>query len=174
MAAGIRPNTELASSLGLAINRGVIVTDRMQTTGPGIYAVGDVCEFDGMVPGLWAVAIEQARVAAMNAVGGHAVYKPVIPATTLKVVGVDVTSVGRIVPRPDDREIVLADEENLRYRKLVLAENKIVGAILLGYPKEATAVTNAIKQGWDVSGLLPALLAGRWSVLRQQLAHLAN
>ncbi|MCB8982535.1 MAG: FAD-dependent oxidoreductase [Ardenticatenaceae bacterium] len=167
MAAGIRPNTELAESLGLAVKRGVLVSDQMQTSETGIYAVGDVCEFDGEVPGLWAVATEQARVAAINAIGGAAAYKPVVPATTLKVVGVDVTSIGQVNAGPGEGEIVLEDSATQRYRKLVIANGRIVGAILLGYAKESTAVTAAIKQGWDVTAIMPALLTGDWDVLRE-------
>jgi len=170
MAAGIRPNTTLAAELGLEINRGIVVTEQMETSEPGIYAIGDVCEFAGEVPGLWAVAAEQARVAAVNAVGGEVSYKPIVPATTLKVVGVDVTSVGRFSADPGEGEIVLEDPRTQRYRKLVIADGKIVGAILLGYAKEATAVTAAIKQAWDVTDLLPSLLRGQWDVLRHRLA----
>ncbi len=171
MAAGIRPNSELAAASGLAVNRGIVVDERMQTSAPGIYAVGDVCEYDGDVPGLWAVATEQARVAAVNAIGGRATYKQVVPATTLKVVGVDVTSIGRVCADAGEGELVLEDPKNQRYRKLVIADGKIVGAILLGYAKEATAVTAAIKQAWDVTDILPALLAGRWEVLGQRMAQ---
>ena len=167
MAAGIRPNTDLAVASSLAVERGVVVTDRMETSQANIYAVGDVCEFDGKVPGLWAIATEQARVAAINAIGGEATYSPVVPATTLKVVGVDVTSVGRFTANSGEDEIVLEDVENLSYRKLVIAEGKIVGAILMGFAGEAQAVNTAIKQAWNVTDLLPALQAGEWNVLQQ-------
>jgi len=150
-----------------------VVTDRMKTSDPHIYAVGDVCEFKGQVPGLWAVAIEQARVAAINAIGGDATYNPIVPATTLKVVGVDVTSIGRFSAARGEGEIVLEDRANWRYRKLVIANGKIVGAILLGYAKDAAAVTTAIKQAWDVSDLLPALHVGQWGGLRNRLAEAA-
>jgi len=170
MAAGIRPNTELAELTGLAVNRGIVVTDKMQTSEPDIFAVGDACEFAGAVPGLWAVATEQARVAAINAIGGTMCYRPVVPATTLKVVGVDVTSIGQVNARPGEGEVVLEDTDRQGYRKLVIADGKIVGAILLGHPKEATAVTSAIKQAWDITDILPSLLAGEWDVLHRKLA----
>lgn len=171
LAAGIQPNAELATASGLAVNRGVVVTDRMETSQADIYAVGDMCEFDGEVSGLWAAATEQARVAAINAIGGEASYKPVVPATTLKVVGVDVTSIGHITAGPNESEIVLEDPENLSYRKLVIADGKIVGAILVGYAGKTAAVTTAIKQAWDVTHLLPALQVGEWDGLDQLLAE---
>jgi NAD(P)H-nitrite reductase large subunit len=174
MAAGIRPNTELAVAMDLTVNRGVVVNEQMETSEPGVYAVGDLSEFAGEVPGLWNVAAEQARVAAINAVGGDATYKSLVPATTLKVVGVDVTSIGRFRAAPGEGEIVLEDEDNGRYRKLVIANGKIVGAILLGHAKEATAVTTAIKQAWDVSDLMPALLMGQWGELRHRFTKSAS
>src|SRR6185436_14961548 len=95
LAVGIQPNVDLARAAGLGVKRGVLVDDAMRTTAPEIFAAGDACEFAQKVPGLWPVAVEQARVAAINAAGGQATYKALIPETALKVVGVDMTSVGR-------------------------------------------------------------------------------
>lgn len=78
---------------------------------------------------------------------------------------------GQNVRDAGEGELVLEDPPNQRYRKLVIADGKIVGAILLGYAREATAVTAAIKQAWDVTDMLPALLAGRWEVLGQRMAQ---
>ena len=94
-----------------------------------------------------------------------------VSATTLKVVGVDVTSIGRVCADAGEGELVLEDPKNQRSRKRVIADGKIVGAILLGCAKEATAVTAAIKQAWDVTDILPALLVGRWEVLGQRMAQ---
>ncbi len=171
-AVGIRPNTELAAALGLVVKRGVVVSNEMETSEAGVYAVGDMCEFNNELPGLWAIAAEQARVAAINAVGGQATYQSVVPATTLKVVGVDVTSIGRFnAEQPGEQEIVLEDEAIQRYRKLVIANGRIVGAILLGYASEAATITTAIKQGWDVTDFLPDIQAGQWDTLHHRLTH---
>jgi hypothetical protein len=114
------------------------------------------------------VAVEQAKVAAINAVGGQASYQEVVPVTMLKVVGVDMTSIGRFEARSDaEIEIALEDVKDHRYRKLVIADDRIVGAILLGYPQDALAVTTAVKEGHDVSRCLDALRAGQWAVLRE-------
>ena len=167
VAIGIQPNVELARAAGLEVKRGVLVDDAMRTTAPDIFAAGDVCEFAQQVPGLWPVAVEQARVAAINATGGQASYQTVIPVTALKVVGVDMTSVGRFEAQSEaDLEIALEDLEGQRYRKLVIHGGRLVGAILLGYPLEATAVTAAVKAGRDVSADLDALRAGEWQVLQ--------
>jgi NAD(P)H-nitrite reductase large subunit len=166
VAAGIKPNTELARDAGLAINRGVLVDERMRTSDPAILAAGDVVEHAGAVDGLWPVAVEQAEVAADNAVGGDKLYGGSIPFTILKVVGVELTSVGRFEQQAGD-QVVAIEEPGGRYRKLVIEDGRIVGAILLGYSREVAAVRTAIKCRFDVRGVMDQLHAGRWSVLGQ-------
>jgi NAD(P)H-nitrite reductase large subunit len=168
-AVGIQPNVDLAREAGLEVNRGVLVDEAMRTNAPDIFAAGDVCEFARQVPGLWPVAVEQAKVAAINAAGGQAAYAEGVPVTMLKVVGVDLTSMGRFEAQSDSEfEIAIEDVDGNRYRKLVIAEGRIVGAILLGYPLEAPAVTAAVREGLDVSDCLDALRAGQWEVLRRE------
>ena len=166
VAVGMVPNIALGQDAGVDIKRGVLVNSAMQTSDPDIYAAGDVCEFDGQTSGLWTVAVEQARVAAINAVGGQAIYQEMIPVTTLKVVGVDLTSIGRFEAQ-NESEIVIALEEteDHRYRKLVIAHGRIVGAILLGYPLEAPVIASAVKSELDVRDYLKELQGGRWDVL---------
>jgi NAD(P)H-nitrite reductase large subunit len=166
VAAGIKPNVELARDAGLMINRGVVVDDRMRTSDPAILAAGDVAEHGGRLHGLWPTAVEQAEVAADTAVGGDKVYRGSIPFTILKVVGVELTSVGRFEPQPGD-QVVALEEPGGRYRKLVIEDGRIVGAILLGYSQEVAAVRTAINRGFDVRGAIDALHAGRWNVLEQ-------
>jgi nitrite reductase (NADH) large subunit len=163
-AAGIKPNIELARDAGLAINRGVLVDERMRTSDPAILAAGDVAEHAGRVHGLWPVAVEQAEVAADNAVGGEKSYRGSIPFTILKVVGVELTSVGRFEQQAGDQVVALEDPGG-RYRKLVIEDGRIVGAILLGYSQEVAAVRTAINRGFDVGNVMDALHAGRWNVL---------
>ena len=104
----------------------------MRTEDPHILACGDVAEHAGRIHGLWPVAVEQAEVAADNAVGGDKAYKGSIPFTMLKVVGVELTSVGRFEEQEGD-EVVALEEPGGKYRKLVIEDGRIVGAILLGY-----------------------------------------
>ena len=75
-AVGIRPNAELAREAGIAVNRGVVVDDRMQTSAPGVFAAGDVAEHGGLVLGLWPIAAKQGEVAAVNALGGDGGWRP--------------------------------------------------------------------------------------------------
>jgi NADPH-dependent 2,4-dienoyl-CoA reductase/sulfur reductase-like enzyme/ferredoxin len=164
VAAGIAPNVDLARDAGLAINRGVLVDERMRTSDAAILAAGDVAEHAGRVHGLWPVAVEQAEVAADNAVGGDKAYHGSIPFTMLKVVGIELTSVGRFEERAGDRVIAL-EEPGGRYRKLVVEDGRIAGAILLGYSQEVAPVRTAINRGFYVGGVIDALQEGRWDVL---------
>jgi hypothetical protein len=117
------------------------------------------------------MAAEQAQIAAANALGDSRQFEPVPPATMLKVVGVELTSIGRYEPQsPDEIVIALEEPEQHRYRKLVIADGRIVGAILFGYPLLAPAVTGAVKKNVDVTPVLDALRAGDWEILDRQPA----
>ncbi|MDA0184649.1 FAD-dependent oxidoreductase [Solirubrobacter phytolaccae] len=148
VAAGIEPNAELARDAQLATHRGVLVDDHMRTEDPHILAAGDVAEFDKQTPGLWPTAVAQAEVAAENAAGGEKTYVPAPPVTMLKVVGVELASIGRFEPQPDDEVIV--HEGAGTYRKLLVADNRIVGAILLGPGNDVASLRAAITQGREV------------------------
>ena len=166
LCAGIRSNVQLAQEAGLTVNRGIVVDDGMRTSDPAIFAVGDAAEYQGEVHGLWPIAVNQAEVAALNALGGERVYQGNLPVTLLKVVGVDLASIGRFEPAsPGEVVIALEDCAEQRYRKLVIAQGKIVGAILLGYPHAVAKVTACIKEQRDVTGQLVELQAGNWDVL---------
>jgi nitrite reductase (NADH) large subunit len=168
---GITPNIALAANAGFDYNKGVIVDERMRvlrggTPADGVYAAGDVAEYDGQIYGLWPAAVEQAEVAAVNAVGGDRVFKGITPVTILKVAGIDLTSIGRFeAESPEDVVVVHEDIAEHRYRKLVIAGGRAVGAILLGHPLDAPAVQAVIKKGLDVQPVLDTLRAGDWSVL---------
>ncbi|MET0768805.1 MAG: FAD-dependent oxidoreductase, partial [Solirubrobacteraceae bacterium] len=164
LAAGISPNAELAKAAGLEVDRGVLVDERMRTSDPHILAAGDVAQHAGRVHGLWPVAVEQAEVAADNAAGGDKAYVGSIPFTMLKVVGVELTSIGRFEEQAGD-QVVAIEEPGGRYRKLVIEDGRIVGAILLGYSQEVAAVRTAINRGFHVAGVMDSLRAGNWDVL---------
>lgn len=164
--AGITPNIGLAKDAGLASNRGVVVDDHMRTADYSIFAAGDIAEFEGRVSGLWPSAVEQAEVAAINALGGDARHGITAQETMLKVAGIYLTSIGRFEPRSRD-EVVIAKLNDVKhtYRKIVIADGCIVGAIMIGHPMSAPVVVSAVKQKRDVSGDIDALKAGDWSCL---------
>jgi nitrite reductase (NADH) large subunit len=144
VAAGIAPAVELARRAGLATARGVLVDDHLRTSDERIYAAGDSAEWRDEILGLWPVAVEQAEVAAENAVGGDRAYAGTVPQTMLKVVGVELLSIGEITG-PSER--VDEDAESLRYRKLVADDDgRVIGAILLGHPEQVPTVTAAVRR----------------------------
>lgn len=167
IAAGISPHTELARDAGLRVGRGVIVDDAMRTSDPLIFACGDVAEYRGEIQGLWPTAVAQAKVAGLNAVASSRQFTGIVPVALLKVAGIDLISIGQIaVQTPDESEIVLEEIAEHRYRKLVIGpDGRIIGAILLGYPREVASVREAIATRRDVRELLPSLRAGQWDIL---------
>jgi NAD(P)H-nitrite reductase large subunit len=174
-AVGIRPNTDLAAASGLAVNRGILIDDRMQTSAPGVFAAGDVAEHNGMVLGLWPIAAKQAEVAAVNALGGDERLVAELSATILKGVGLELSAVGRAEPKPGEEVVVVEDASRPSYRRLVLAEGQVMGAVVLGHhPEDLTAATAAVKQQLVLGDAdRAAVQAGDWSVLtgRRQLAE---
>ena len=157
---GVRANTQLAHDAGLAINRGVVVDAAMRTSDPDIYAVGDVAEFAGHVWAIIPVAIAQARVAAAQISGDSAtLYSDLVPSTTLKVSGIDLTSIGLVHPEKQDvEELRQIDPAEGVYKKLVIADDRIVGAIVLGDRQEARIISQLINAKVDVSGHTQQLL----------------
>ncbi len=153
ISAGIRPNTQLAKEANIQAKRGILVNERMQSSAPDIYAAGDVAEFNGQVYGIIPAAIEQARVAALSMMGADvAPYTGTIPSTTLKVVGIDLTSMGEVNPEGEGfTELRFADRAQGMYRKIVLRNGRIVGAILLGDKKNVSPIARLIKAQTDVS-----------------------
>ena len=150
VAAGIRPNVELAAGAGLAIGRGVRVNDFLQTTDPDIYAVGECAEHDGEVWGLIAPGLEQATIAAHNLTGAGGRYRGSSVATRLKVLDLPMFSMGAVneYSRLDlASQFVHRDETAGTYRKIVTERGRIVGAIALGEFPEMSRVQEMIQQG---------------------------
>ena len=138
----------------------------MRTSAGGVYAVGDCAEFEGQIPGLWATAVEQGTLAALNSLGAGRTYVAQPVPTMLKVSGVDLVSIGRFDSDPEDEEVVLEDTSRYRYRKLVVSEGRVVGGILLGFPDDVAAVTDAVLGARVVSpSELESLRTGNWDVL---------
>jgi nitrite reductase (NADH) large subunit len=167
-AVGIRPNVDLAQRAGIPVGKGVLVDDRMQTGVPGVYAAGDVAEHGGRVLGLWPIAAKQGEVAAVNALGGHELLSAEVPATILKGVGLDLFSIGRVEPEPEDEVVVVEDASLPSYRRLVVSQRRAVGGIVLGHhPEDVVAVTSAVKKQVELDdAVLADLRSGNWQVLK--------
>jgi len=169
-AIGIKPNAELARQAGIAVNRGVVVDDRMETSVPGVFAAGDVAEHDGRTWGLWPIGAKQGEVAAVNALGGTTTLTSEVPATILKGAGIDLFSIGRPEAQPGDQIIVVEDPDPAApsYRRLLIAEGRVAGAIVIGnHPEDVAAVTAAVKKRAEISWThIAALRNGDWGVLK--------
>jgi nitrite reductase (NADH) large subunit len=131
---GIRSNIEIARDAGLTVGRGILVNDRMQTVDPDIYAVGECAEHDGHVYGLVSPGLEQASVAAANIAGRPKDYAGSMMTTKLKIVGVDVFSMGEVAQAEQNRDVRLVSYRSPdgRYRRLILNRGRLVGGIGVG------------------------------------------
>jgi nitrite reductase (NADH) large subunit len=157
---GIRPRIELARAAGLEVNRGLIVDEQLRTSAADVYAAGDVAEFEGAVYGIIPAAIEQARVAAANMVtDGSTTYSGTVPTTTLKIVGIDLTSLGDSTASGDANVVLRqVDPATGVYRRLALRDGKIIGAILLGETQNVRPLKQLMATGRDVSAYGDRLL----------------
>ncbi|MEM8839042.1 MAG: nitrite reductase large subunit NirB, partial [Pseudomonadota bacterium] len=161
MAVGIRPNLALAKEAGLAANRGILVDDEMKTDDPDIYALGECVEHRGQCYGLVAPLYEMASVLAENLVGGEATYEGSVTATKLKVTGIDLYSAGDFADGPDREEIVLRDASGGIYKRLVLKDDRIIGAVLYGETSDGPWFFDLLKKGTDVSEMRDTLIFGQ-------------
>ena len=159
LAAGAAPNTSLARSAGLAVEKGVVVDDHMETSRPGIFAAGDGTQHRGRVYGIIPAAVEQARIAAAAILGDRSPYPGTTPSNTLKVVGIALTSAGAIQAETRGQEELRREvPEAGIYKKLVLDEGRLIGAVWLGDRKGADAVVRAVAERRDVSAIKHDLL----------------
>ena len=172
IATGIVPNSELAEAAGLDVAGGISVDDGMHTSDPHIFAVGDVVDHNGRRYGLWPACVEQAQVAAANMVGGEAAYRVTSQPARLKVPGIDLLSIGVVDPSAGEaRTVVVSAYGTRRYRKLILEEGRLTGAIILGSPGLFDDVTRAVESRVDLGAELEALEQGKWEAALSRLAE---
>src|SRR5215218_5706261 len=163
---GILPNAQLAEAAGLDVGVGITVDDGMRTSDPHIFAVGDVADHDGRRYGLWPASVEQAQVAAANVVGGEAAYGLATPPARLKVPGIDLRSIGVVDARGgESRTVVVSAYGTRNYRKLILDDRRLTGAIILGSPQLFDDVTAAVETRLELGSDLDALEHGKWDAL---------
>ncbi len=165
---GVRPNIVVAQQSGIDTGRGVKVNDFMQTSAADVYAAGDVAEHRGRVYGVIPPCLEQARIAARNMVSpGSVTYEGSIMSSSLKTCGVDVLSMGLVNPSPEQSVEIITAKAATTYRKIVLDQGTIVGAILYGTTVGAQPLQRAMRAhanlnqfrerlqdpDWDLSGI---------------------
>jgi nitrite reductase (NADH) large subunit len=159
IAAGIRPNTELAAGAGIHVRRGIVVNDYLETSEPGVYAVGECTEHRGVTYGLVAPLLQQGKVLAAAITGNEtAPFDGSVPAAKLKIAGVDVFSAGEYEDRPGADSIRYEDPWLGVYKKLVLRNNKLVGFVLVGDISSNHRYLEWLRSGDDLATQRQALL----------------
>jgi len=162
MAVGIRPNMALAEEAGIHCERGIVVNDTMQTYDPRVYAVGECVQHRGTCYGLVAPLFEQAKVAANHlAQMGIAQYEGSVTSTKLKVTGIDLFSAGEFNEEEGDETLVLQDPAAGVYKKLVVRDNKIKGAVMYGDTLDGTWYFKLLRDGTDISAMRSTILFGQ-------------
>ncbi|RXF75660.1 NAD(P)/FAD-dependent oxidoreductase [Hansschlegelia zhihuaiae] len=162
MACGVRPNVSLARAAGLEVGRGTLVDDAMRTSDPNVFAIGECAEHRGVVYGLVAPAYEHAAALAAHLAGdGGGAYGGSLLSTNLKVSGVSVFSAGAVEAEEGDETITLADPGHGHYRKFVVRDDRLVGAILVGEASDGLWYLDLIAGGEPLGGLRDDLAFGR-------------
>ena len=161
MAVGIRPNAALGGNAGLMVGRGIIVNDRMETSDPDVYAVGECAEHRGICYGLVAPLYEMAAVIADQLTGTDRHYTGSAVSTRLKVTGIDLFSAGDFADDEDRQEILLRDASIGVYRRLVLKDDKIIGVVLYGDTTDGAWFFQLLKEGADIGELRETLIFGQ-------------
>lgn len=166
MAVGIRPNTELAEKARIHCNRGIVVNDTMQTvTDPRIYSVGECAAHRGIAYGLVAPLFEQAKVAANHlAQFGIGRYQGSLTSTKLKVTGIDLFSAGEFMGGEGTEEIVMSDPFGGVYKKLVIKDDKLIGACMYGDTVDGAWYFKLLREGRKIGDIRDKLMFGESNI----------
>lgn len=162
MAIGVRPNYKLAEAAGIHCERGIVVSDTLQTFDPSIYAVGECIQHRGDTFGLVAPLFEQAKVCA-NHLSGHgmAEYKTLPSATKLKVTGINLFSIGDFIGDEDSEIIKFSDPSAQVYKKIVIKNNGIIGVVLYGDTKDGAWYQSLLEQRTNIEEMREYLIFGQ-------------
>jgi nitrite reductase (NADH) large subunit len=160
MAVGIRPNVALANEAGLAVGKGIHVDDQMVTSDADIVAVGECVEHQGAIFGLVAPLYDQAKVAAKTLLGETATFVQKELSTKLKVTGCDLFSAGDFADGEGREDIVFRDPARGVYRRLVIADNQVIGAVMYGDTADSNWFFGLIRDKTDIAGMRDTLIFG--------------
>jgi len=161
MAVGIRPATALAKAAGLDVERGILVDDHMVTSDPAILAVGECVQHRGACYGLVAPLWEMCRALADHATGSPTGYEGSVTSTKLKVSGIDLFSVGDFSGGEGAEDIVLRDAARGIYKRVVVRDDRLVGAVLYGDTADGAWYLDLLRKGEDIAGIREALIFGQ-------------
>ncbi|MEH7331904.1 nitrite reductase large subunit NirB [Neobacillus drentensis] len=175
MAAGVRPNVQLAKDSGIETKRGILVNDFLETSIPNIYAVGECVEHRGIVYGLVKPLYEQGRVLAKRICGiASKGYEGSVLSTQLKISGVEVFSAGRFEETPDSKAIKIYDEIAGVYKKMVFKDDKIIGAVMFGDTSERGKLLEMILKQQDLQDIEKVAIFPTSIVESHTITSLAN
>ncbi|WP_299684898.1 nitrite reductase large subunit NirB [uncultured Tateyamaria sp.] len=160
MAVGIRPNVALAQEAGLAVGKGIHVDDHMCTSDADVFAVGECVEHDGALFGLVAPLYDQAKVLAQTLLGDAATFRQKTLSTKLKVTGCDLFSAGDFAEGAGREDIVLRDPAKGIYKRLVIEEDRLVGAVMYGDTADGNWFFQLIKDGTNIDEMRETLIFG--------------
>ncbi|WP_417241217.1 nitrite reductase large subunit NirB [Celeribacter halophilus] len=160
MAVGIRPETRLANDAQIEVKRGIDVDAQMQTSDPDIFAVGECLEFNGMLFGLVAPLYDQAKVVASGLLGDPGVFVPKELSTKLKVTGCDLFSVGDFDEGEGREDIVFRDPARGVYRRLVIEDDTLIGAVMYGDTADSNWFFGLIRDKTDIADMRDTLIFG--------------
>ena len=154
MAIGIKSNTEVAKNSGIYVNRGIVVNDFMETSAPHVYAVGECAEHREIVYGLVAPLYEQGKILASRICAIETnPYEGSVTGTQLKVAGVDLFSAGEIFEDGTTKSIMIYNEYEGLYKRVLTRNNLIVGIVLYGDTKDSTRLYRMLTKKEDISGV---------------------
>jgi len=170
MAVGIYPNVTLGQQAGLECGRGIKVNDYLQTSDPSIFAVGECVEHRGLTYGLVSPLYEMGRVLAMNMVGADNKYRGSVTFTKLKVSGIDVFSAGSFADGPEVEDIVFRDARQGVYKRLIISDGKLIGAVLFGDVDEGPWYFQLIKDKDNIADIRDYMIFGQSLAMGAQTA----
>lgn len=181
MAVGVRPNIKLAQQAGLGVSRGVLVDDHLRTSEPDIHAAGDVAEAYDPLTGeprplaIWPAAYLQGEIAGRNMAGTDVTYEGSIAMNSIQVCGLPTISVGLVEPPGRAEVLEYRSADGKSYRRMFLADNRIVGAVFVGDVDRAGIITGLIRSGMDVASFKEKLIQrdlGLLSLPKQYRKHI--
>jgi nitrite reductase (NADH) large subunit len=153
LATGIRPNSHLARRVGLVVNKGIVVDNQLTSSHPRVYATGDVAEHQGVLYGNWAASQFQGSIAGMNAAGATAHFGGIPRSNTLKVLGLDLLSIGQFEPE-DGSFQVIEDRLESGYYRFVFRDEHLVGSVLVGDTSLSGTIKSNLEARTDFSDVL--------------------
>jgi len=142
---GVRSSTHLAREAEISVNSGIVVNSKMETSASDIYAAGDVAEHEGRVYGIWPTSYSQAIIAGINAAGGEAKYTSLPPSNQLKVLDVDVFSIGEFTPTDGSYTLLERSENSESYKRILFRDGRAVGAALYGDLTNSREIKEAVE-----------------------------